>query len=220
MLLSCVFVYDYQKGDLLIMNRTQVSQLRKQHGWTQEMLAEHAYVTVRTIQRLEAGEEVNKDTLNSVASALNVSINDLFETIDDESTELKVRELSKNRTLQMNQRNTEYQTYKLLLIAFIFLFLSLFGFYISTINGDNQNVLGILWVFSILLCIALARYFLKGYLSQKMDQKYPLTIGVPVNDTNDKHDEPINNGWQFLARYWWIVFPIAGVLTGLISSFN
>ncbi len=203
------------------MNKTNVSQLRKQHDWTQEMLAEHAYVTVRTIQRLEAGEEVNKDTLNAVATALNVNINDLFETIDDESTELKVRELSKNRTLQLNQRHTEYQTYKLLLIAFSFLVLSLFGFYISTATGNRQAILGIIWIFSILLCVALSKYFLKGYLSQKLDHKYPLTIGLAsVKDTSNKHNEPINNGWQFLARYWWIVFPIAGVLTGLIHSFN
>ncbi len=41
------------------MNKSKVAEIRKQKSLTQENLAEKAYVTVRTIQRMEAGEEVS-----------------------------------------------------------------------------------------------------------------------------------------------------------------
>ena len=53
------------------MNKSKVAEIRKQKSLTQENLAEKAYVTVRTIQRMEAGEEVSSETLKSV-SIINV----------------------------------------------------------------------------------------------------------------------------------------------------
>ncbi|MFM0829667.1 helix-turn-helix transcriptional regulator, partial [Staphylococcus epidermidis] len=52
------------------MNKSKVAEIRKQKSLTQENLAEKAYVTVRTIQRMEAGEEVSSETLKSVSNAL------------------------------------------------------------------------------------------------------------------------------------------------------
>ena len=51
------------------MNKSLVANLRKQKGLTQESLAEKAHVTVRTIQRIEAGEDVSSETLKSVSNA-------------------------------------------------------------------------------------------------------------------------------------------------------
>ena len=63
------------------MNKSKIAEIRKQKSLTQENLAEKSYVTVRTIQRMEAGEEVSSETLKSVSNALDVTVNELFESI-------------------------------------------------------------------------------------------------------------------------------------------
>ena len=69
------------------MNKSKVAEIRKQKSLTQENLAEKAYVTVRTIQRMEAGEEVSSETLKSVSNALDVTVNELFESISSSDKE-------------------------------------------------------------------------------------------------------------------------------------
>ncbi|WP_032800561.1 helix-turn-helix domain-containing protein, partial [Streptococcus sobrinus] len=53
-------------------NKTLVANLRKQKGWTQERLAEKAGLSVRTIQRIERGDDSSLETLGLVANALDV----------------------------------------------------------------------------------------------------------------------------------------------------
>ena len=48
------------------MRENQIKKLRQSQNLSQEMLAEKAQVSVRTIQRLEAGEEASVETLNLV----------------------------------------------------------------------------------------------------------------------------------------------------------
>lgn len=45
------------------MRENQIKKLRQSQNLSQEMLAEKAQVSVRTIQRLEAGEEASVETL-------------------------------------------------------------------------------------------------------------------------------------------------------------
>lgn len=82
----------------MVMNKTQVVKLRKEKGWTQETLAERAHVTVRTIQRLEAGQEVSEETLKAVSSALSVTVNELFDYVDASEREETLMVQSKNQT--------------------------------------------------------------------------------------------------------------------------
>ena len=35
-------------------------------------------------------------------------------------------------------------------------------------------------------------------------KKYPMTIGMENKRVN-KREEPVKNGWDFMARYWWIL---------------
>ena len=77
------------------MNKSKVAEIRKQKSLTQENLAEKAYVTVRTIQRMEAGEEVSSETLKSVSNALDVTVNELFESISSSDKEEEIMEISK-----------------------------------------------------------------------------------------------------------------------------
>jgi len=65
------------------MNSTRIMELRQSQGWTQERLATESGVGLRTIQRLEAGQDASLETLSLVAEALRVPVRDLFTTIDD-----------------------------------------------------------------------------------------------------------------------------------------
>ncbi|UXV43745.1 helix-turn-helix domain-containing protein (plasmid) [Staphylococcus simulans] len=96
------------------MNKSKITEIRKQKALTQENLAEKSYVTVRTIQRMEAGEEVSSETLKSVSNALNVTVNELFESISSSDKEKEIMEISKEQQKQFNYRKND------LLFLFIF----------------------------------------------------------------------------------------------------
>ncbi|PVE71818.1 hypothetical protein DC432_09400 [Microbacterium testaceum] len=65
------------------MNRTRIAESRSLRGWTQERLAEVSGVTVRTVQRLEAGNDVSLNTLARLGEALGVPVRELFETVPE-----------------------------------------------------------------------------------------------------------------------------------------
>lgn len=52
-------------------------QFRERLAWTQEQLAAASTLSERTIQRAEDGESISAETLQALAGALNVSIDDL-----------------------------------------------------------------------------------------------------------------------------------------------
>lgn len=56
-----------------------IRKLRERKCWSQEGLAQKAGVSVRTLQRLEAGEPAKMDTVAYVAEALEVAPNDILE---------------------------------------------------------------------------------------------------------------------------------------------
>ncbi|WP_172427114.1 helix-turn-helix domain-containing protein, partial [Listeria monocytogenes] len=102
------------------MNKSKVAEIRKQKSLTQENLAEKSYVTVRTIQRMEAGEEVSSETLKSVSNALDVTVNELFESISSSDKEEEIMEISKEQQKQFNYRKNELFTIKLRRFCFFF----------------------------------------------------------------------------------------------------
>lgn len=55
-------------------HQTRITLIRKSRGLTQERLAELTNLSVRTIQRLEAGDDSSLETLRLVAKALNVAV--------------------------------------------------------------------------------------------------------------------------------------------------
>ncbi|MDB4076357.1 helix-turn-helix domain-containing protein [Porticoccaceae bacterium] len=69
-----------------------VKKLRLKHKWSQEQLAELCGLSVRTIQRVESGNEVSLETLRSLASVFEVDISTFTEEItmiDKESDDWK-----------------------------------------------------------------------------------------------------------------------------------
>lgn len=75
------------------MSTARVIELRQERGWTQERLAAEARVGLRTVQRLEAGQDASLETLTLVADALRVAVRDLFESIDDDELGSRVESL-------------------------------------------------------------------------------------------------------------------------------
>lgn len=66
-----------------------VKKLREQRSWSQEQLAQMAGISLRTIQRVEAGNRASLETLKCLASVFEVEINTLTEeiiVIDKDST--------------------------------------------------------------------------------------------------------------------------------------
>jgi transcriptional regulator with XRE-family HTH domain len=60
----------------------RVRTLREARAWTQEHLADAAGVSLRTVQRLEAGQGFASETALAVAAALNVDVRELLDTAD------------------------------------------------------------------------------------------------------------------------------------------
>ncbi len=58
----------------------KIQKLRKQHGLSQELLAEESGLNLRTIQRIESGtSEPRGDTLKRLAAALNVTTDEIID---------------------------------------------------------------------------------------------------------------------------------------------
>lgn len=196
------------------MNKYRVSKLRKEKGWTQEILSEKSYVTVRTIQRLEAGEDVSLDTLASISNALSVKVSDLFESIDKEERETEIMDISKEQATQINYRKKKVTSINLIVIAIIFMIMSTLAVNIVRYSAGYNTILSwLVWVSLLLFLIGGANYYLGIKVSEQLDKRYPLTKGIVLDE---KEREPIENVWQFIARYWWLIFPIGGFLSWLI----
>ncbi|WP_459211936.1 helix-turn-helix domain-containing protein [Aquimarina rhabdastrellae] len=66
---------------------------REKFNLTQQELAEKAGVSVRTIQRIEAGAKLKGHTLSVIAKALNVSIDELVESKNEKELNIKLIKL-------------------------------------------------------------------------------------------------------------------------------
>ena len=69
-----------------------VKKLREKNNWSQEQLARLAGVSLRTIQRVEAGNKASLETLKSLASVFEIELSKLTEVIamlDKNCTEWK-----------------------------------------------------------------------------------------------------------------------------------
>lgn len=66
-----------------------LKKLRKKHNWSQEQLATLCGLSLRTIQRVEAGNPASLETLKSLASVFEIETSKLTEeiTVIDKETE-------------------------------------------------------------------------------------------------------------------------------------
>lgn len=63
-----------------------IQKLRLKHGWSQQQLADASGLSIRTIQRLEAGQQASIETLKSLAAVFEVDFSTLQVEPDMSST--------------------------------------------------------------------------------------------------------------------------------------
>ena len=149
------------------MNKTRIVQLRQEHGWTQERLATASGVGLRTIQRLEAGEDASLETLSLVAEALRVPVRDLFTMIEDADLSGRVESLQVRTVEQQAARDRLVGAWRWLYIG-IGIVLTLVGF---TLGQYGLVLFLAYWTGGYLILVAIRRI----YLEPRLEEKYPLS---------------------------------------------
>ena len=149
------------------VNTTRVVDLRLECGWTQERLATQSGVGLRTIQRLEAGQDASLETLSLVAEALSVTVRDLFTTIDDAELGSRVDALHARAEEQQAARDRLTGAWRWLYIG-IGVVLTLFSF---TLGQYGLVMFLAYWTGGYLILVSIRRI----YLEPRLEEKYPLS---------------------------------------------
>ena len=148
------------------MNKTRVVELRQANGWTQERLATASGVGIRTIQRLEAGEDASLETLSLVADALRVPVRDLFLVIKDANLSGRVESLAVRAVDQQAARDRLSGAWRWMYIG-IGVIVTVVGF---TLGQYGLLLFLAYWTGGYLILVAVRRI----YLEPRLEEKYPL----------------------------------------------
>lgn len=105
----------------------KISQLRKQKGLTQEELIEKCNISVRTIQRIEAGEVTPRSyTLKTILNVLDYDLSQIQDEDDQSSSSDKSSETFKSNWFQESHEKYFVIIAPFLLFSFTYLTLSIF----------------------------------------------------------------------------------------------
>lgn len=173
------------------MRENQIKKLRQSQNLSQEMLAEKAQVSVRTIQRLEAGEEASVETLNLVAGALGVGIKDLYDVEKSSDYEEKIASADQKLQCQLGMRHNEYKNFKQLYGTCYIILMLLWGALFGLVPGGvARSVMGVLWVGGWMIMGPLQKYIVLKKVSPKLDAKYPMTANrLDKNEIHKKEND-------------------------------
>ena len=156
------------------MNQSRIGQLRKARGWTQERLATESGVAVRTVQRLEAGNDAGLETLSLIANALGVPVRDLFFEVEEEGFQSAVEGLDARKTAQQARRDTISRGFEFLyqgvgvLVTFATIVLVLTG----TLTWLGWFIIPVYWAG----VRSLLRFLEHVAIGPWLDAKYPLSF--------------------------------------------
>lgn len=172
------------------MTQNKIASLRKEKGWTQEELSEKSEVNVRTIQRLEPGEDGSLDTLKSVANAFQLQISDLFISLDESDKSRQIIKKSQEQNLQISKWKSIKLLYNVITISlFIILMLPLgelmsyADFNLEFINDIIYSLWIAAWPLGFVLIYLVKAFLLIPYLNEK----YPLAINLNQNKIQSKN---------------------------------
>lgn len=155
------------------MNDMRITELRRLRGWTQERLAEESGIAVRTIQRVEGGNDASLESLSSIARALEVPVRELFAA--DGVTLLKpdVQGLDDRTAADQDRRDAFSRSWRYLYsgvgIALAFLTIALIASRVSP--GVTILLLGAYWVVGSLV----GRFLMTTVIDPWLDRRYPLS---------------------------------------------
>ncbi len=151
------------------MNSTRIMELRQAQGWTQERLANESGVGLRTIQRLEAGQDASLETLSLVAEALQVPVRSLFTTIEDVDLSNRVDSLEDRTEQQQAARDRITGAWRWLYVGIgVVMTMVSFTFPYGLVLFVSY------WVGGYIILVAIRRIHLEPHL----DEKYPLSRGM------------------------------------------
>ena len=125
-----------------------VKKLREQKHWSQDQLATMAGLSLRTIQRVEAGSPASKETLKSLASVFEIDISQLTErvkVIDKKS------EAWQNVPLWVSCGLLGFKERNQALISIAMLIICGLAFYVTNGWGEAHTIGALMW-----LCLYLA----------------------------------------------------------------
>ncbi|WP_220100168.1 2TM domain-containing protein [Alteromonas antoniana] len=63
-----------------------IRKLRLQHGWSQDQLAQFSGLNIRTVQRIERGQQASLESLKSLAAVFDIDVSELATEEPMEST--------------------------------------------------------------------------------------------------------------------------------------
>lgn len=151
----------------------RIGELRRLRGWTQERLAEASGLAVRTVQRMESGNDASLESLSSVAAALEVPVRDLFVTDEQEALEPGVRGLDERAEQQQAQRESATRGWQYLYsgvgIVVTLGTIALIGAGVWT--GFAIFVIPVYWAGGRLL----SQFLMATVVEPSLDRRYPLS---------------------------------------------
>lgn len=201
-----------------MMTNNKIAYLRKQHGWTQEHLAEVSQVNPRTIQRLEAGEDASLETLRLVANALGVQIGDLFETISDSDKGEQIKIFDKQKADQTHTWLVMHQFYRLcLIIGFVVLMLILISLVSLTDSDRILEIAGISWLILWPIGLGAIKVFQTTWMEPRLSRKYPLAENLNPAYNPDRERTTEKHSGLWIAG---IVILVILIISVIWAAFN
>lgn len=161
------------------MNESRVAALRKGKGWTQERLAAESEIGIRTIQRIESGQDASLETLSLVADALGAEVGELFTTVGSETTKTMIDSFDEEKAVQVRDRR---YTARMYLLGFRLVWGIALVSCISVLGYTRAQ-----WPFWITcgVCITALLFgmhtFRTVWLEPGLDKRFPLTRGMDTS---------------------------------------
>ncbi|CAQ00326.1 helix-turn-helix transcriptional regulator [Clavibacter sepedonicus] len=155
------------------MNETRIVELRRERGWTQDRLAEASGITVRTVQRLEAGNDASLETLSLVAKALEVPVRDLFAVVGEGDFGRTVSALDDRAERQQERRDAVTDGFRSLYhgVGVVWTLLVVAGIATRVLPGVGALLIAAYWAGGALL----SGFLLRVVVGPRLDRAYPLS---------------------------------------------
>lgn len=147
------------------IKRISVKSLRLTRHWSQEQLAQLSNLNVRTIQRIEKGEGAGLETLKSLASVFEISVDDLKAVIERDNQSRSEESLSSENGNEMHEQvKTKVKAIKYFYAFTAFLVAVFVLFMLPNYNGgENTGPLIVIFLSFATLVADLAIYVFEPF---------------------------------------------------------